>query len=329
MDEDNHKVSEDNAKSQATNVEKTSKNYNTALFVLTIVNVVVYVIMIFFNIAAGQPIGIFKSTTGDISDGFEVSITPAGATFSTWGVIYTWLSLFLVFNVVLLFLKDSDNNRLYHEPLVLSIIFHSFLLLNFVFNAAWLALWDSQLFTWSWVFITFMVISIYAAIFISTKNTYEVESKLKNRLWVLWLYRVFVNNGLTFYGTWLTVATMLNLAITITYKWAPAGTTEQFKSTSGIISLSILTTILVAYFACDVFFLEKYLRYTWSAYIQLTVAFSGILGKHWKVDADQTVAIFTLVLALLVGVMFITKICVTLYKAFTEHKTKVSDDVKI
>jgi len=187
--------------------------------VFIIINCITYAIMIFFNIAAGQDIGIFRNKTGDISNANEVNITPAGATFATWGVIYTWQTLWLIFNVVLIFLKN-DNSRLYYDPPVLTIPFHVFIFFNFVFNAGWLALWDAQLFSVSLAFIFLMLLSIYVAAIISHKNTFEAEAYLKSRKWVLWLYRLFVNNGLAFYAAWLTVATLLNLAIAITYEWA-------------------------------------------------------------------------------------------------------------
>jgi len=60
---------------------------------------------------------------------------------------------------------------------------------------------------------------LYVAIVISHKNVYDAQNELSSTKWVIWLYRIFVNNGLTFYATWITVATSLNLAIAITYKW--------------------------------------------------------------------------------------------------------------
>ena len=64
-----------------------------------------------------------------------------------------------------------------------------------------------------------MTASVYAAIVISHRNIYNADQYLKRR-WVLWLYRILVNNGLCFYAAWLTIATLLNLAIAITYRWA-------------------------------------------------------------------------------------------------------------
>ena len=39
---------------------------------------------------------VFTSTTGDLSDKYQLSFTPAGFTFSIWGVIYLWLAATMV-----------------------------------------------------------------------------------------------------------------------------------------------------------------------------------------------------------------------------------------
>ena len=52
---------------------------------------------------------------------------------------------------------------------------------------------------------------------------------------------------------------------------------EKNKETSGIIALSLLTLIFMIYFLMDIYFLEKYLRFTWSQYLQLLFALSGMI----------------------------------------------------
>lgn len=304
-----------NLKFQTDGLRKRNSVHNKVLISFIITNTIVFLIMIFFNIAAGQDFGVFKNKTGDISDQYEVMITPAGATFSTWGVIYTWQALWVIFNITLIFIK-YENERLYIEPPVLTIPFQVCIFSNFVANACWLALWDSQLFTWSLIFATFMALTAYAAVIISTRNTYNAVPALKKKKWVYWLYRILVNNGITFYATWLTIAMLINLAIAITYEWAPERLEQDYRSNSAIISLCFLAVLFFAYFACDIYFLEKYLRYTLSGYVQLIIAFTGILGKNWNGGEDPS-QILALVLAIIVGICFIVKIVVTIYKACT------------
>ena len=57
---------------------------------------------------------------------------------------------------------------------------------------------------------------------------------------------------------------------------------KYWVETSGVISLSVVAILLIAYFLMDIYFFEKYLRYTFSPYIQLAIALGGILSKNWR-----------------------------------------------
>ncbi len=77
--------------------------------------------------------------------------------------------------------------------------------------------------------------------------------------------------------------------------------------------------MLITYFICDVYFLEKYTRYTFSTYLQLAIGFAGILAKNW--NPENISSIMALVLAALgPGIMFIIKIVITIYKHKTSYR---------
>jgi tryptophan-rich sensory protein len=82
-----------------------------------------------------------------------------------------------------------------------------------LFIFAYLEFWGA------YVIIVLLTISLYVALVISHKNIYDAEAILKNNNQVyLWLYRAFVNNGLAYYATWVTIATFLNFSIALTYR---------------------------------------------------------------------------------------------------------------
>lgn len=64
-------------------------------------NLAVFVIMVLMNILANA-LPINGLTTGEISDSLPNLFTPSGFTFAIWGVIYTLLALFAVFQTGLL-----------------------------------------------------------------------------------------------------------------------------------------------------------------------------------------------------------------------------------
>jgi hypothetical protein len=203
------------------NAQPVSTFTRIILPITIVLNIVLYILMVIFNAAASTNLikGLFKNLTNEIARKNEVSITPAGWTFSSWGIIYTWQILWLLFNVVLIFVKDKNNQPLYRSPVVLSFWFHLFISANFILNIVWLFIWDNRDFTGSFIGIFFMTAVLYVAIVISHKNIYDAEEELQSSKWVIWLYRILVNNGLAFYVTWISVATTVNLAIAITYAW--------------------------------------------------------------------------------------------------------------
>ncbi len=89
--------------------------------IIIVLNTILFVVMAFFNAAASTQIvkGLFKNNTGQVSSEAGVSITPAGWTFTTWGIIYAWQALWLTFNVVLIFIKLlRQKERKLERPLL-------------------------------------------------------------------------------------------------------------------------------------------------------------------------------------------------------------------
>jgi len=66
---------------------------------------------------------------GQISDEFPTLITPAGYAFSIWGVIYTFLAIFVVYQLVK---YKSMNKKLIFEDIKYTFS------ANMVLNAAWI-----------------------------------------------------------------------------------------------------------------------------------------------------------------------------------------------
>jgi hypothetical protein len=158
---------------------KINQSRHSAVNIAAIVlSILVFIVTVFINAAATQPsLGIFKNSTSAISASHEVDITPDGWTFSTWGLIYTWQALWLVYNVAAIFIKTEDG-PLYQNPPVLTIVFHIFVILNFVFNIIWLFLWEAERFGVGFFFLLFITLSLYAAAILSHKNIHDAERSL-------------------------------------------------------------------------------------------------------------------------------------------------------
>lgn len=170
---------------QTSGLRKNNTGHNIIDIVLIVVNAVSFAAMAFINIASSSgSLGIFQQQTGDISNRHPVDITPAGWTFSTWGIIYTWQALWIIYSVVSIFRK-TDYGRLYREPQVLTRVFYLFMLANYALNISWLFIWDSERFGIGFGFLLLITLTLYIPLVITHKNIYEAEPYLtKNKVYL-------------------------------------------------------------------------------------------------------------------------------------------------
>jgi hypothetical protein len=103
----------------------------------------------------------FDKSTAQVSDENPTEFTPAGPTFSLWGLIYTWqvkekrslidvrrkFSLrfvqlaFLIYSIVNIWRK-TDDGYFYIHPYTLHVAIFILFIANILLNSFWLFLWD-------------------------------------------------------------------------------------------------------------------------------------------------------------------------------------------
>lgn len=111
------------------------------------INFLAFIAVLFFNIAATIPIQVLfeSSTPSDILIKYPIGITPSdwNYNFITWGVIYGWTALWILFNVSLIF-SINRYGRMHKHPPVFTKQFQLFVCSNFMLNIAWLFLWNAE-----------------------------------------------------------------------------------------------------------------------------------------------------------------------------------------
>jgi hypothetical protein len=146
-----------------------------------------FLIMLYINyLANALPIG--GNTTGDISSKYQTLFTPAGFTFSIWGIIYLLLTIFLLS----LFINPNQPIGP-NQTLILSL----FILVNLL-NIAWLFSWHNDFIVLSSVVMLFLLLTLLIILQNITKAN-------------LLTYATF-----SIYTGWISVAFIANIAITIT-----------------------------------------------------------------------------------------------------------------
>lgn len=182
-----------NTKKNQTPVEKKPVNkLSTWLKILWISNIVAFVAVVIVNyLAVSLPIG--WMTTGALSDLYPNLFVPTGLTFSIWGVIYLWLFLFVIWQIVDLFKKKSSK--------ITKKIWIRFLL-SCMINIGWIFAWHYKL-----VFLSVIIMLFFLITMIIIGHKIELWKKLWN-LWDKYLVQV----PFSLYLWWISVATIANIS---------------------------------------------------------------------------------------------------------------------
>lgn len=137
------------------------------------------------------------------------------------------------------------------------------------------------------------------------------------KLYDLWLTRFLALNGLLFYATWTTIASLINLTAAVQYDGDYNG------SNAAYIALSLLTATVITYFVLENTVFDRYLRYSFAVYPVVIWALSAVLAKKWDSSDPSGVNIFTLVLVIVTAVLAIVRIVLfVLFTTFRPIKNK-------
>ena len=273
----------------------------------TTINLIVFIVVLVLNYASRDPQDspfrhLFgNATTGEVSDKFYIEITPAGWAFSIWGLIYIWQGAWIVYSLSLLCRKDAPN--------VISPVLLVIYSLASVVNASWIVVWSHE-----WIQIcSFLLFSISFFLYATlTKSFMTVNLGTKGIPKGDFIAtQVLVNNGIALYATWCTIASLLNLAMAITYFH---GVAQDVAST---ISLVILALEVIVWFSLENTILDKYVRYTLSIYPVVIWALSASINKNW--DPAKRNSIISVILLALACTLLVVRVVIVVWR---EKKTK-------
>jgi len=164
------------------------------LVLLQIANASAFIATVIVNLLANA-LPLNGKTTAAISDSYPTLVTPAGYVFSIWGVIYTLLFVFIVFQALP---KQKE------EPFLRKISF-LFVLSN-VMNISWLFLWHYEQITLS-VIPIFVLLASIIAIYLRLDIGRSKVSR-KERLRVHLPFSVYLG--------WITIASIADVAAALT-----------------------------------------------------------------------------------------------------------------
>jgi benzodiazapine receptor len=228
-------------------------------------NILAFIFTIIINALAGSTTLIGGKITAEISDANFTLITPAGYTFSIWGIIYVLLGIFVVYQAF-----PSQKDKGYHEKIGWLFVISSIL------NIVWLFLWQFEQLIFS-VILMFTLLATLIAIYLRLdigKSKVQLVDKLTVHLpfstylgWITiasianvatWLVSInwdgFGINPETWASLIIIVALLLSLIVTVTRKdvayalviiWAFAGIASAQTANPNIVTLTQISAIIV------------------------------------------------------------------------------------
>ena len=279
-------------------------DFPTSKKVLIFVNLVVYILHLVLNgLAARGNIDdkLFPNSVSNISKAFHLELTPVGATFSIWGAIFTWQLIWIIYTCASVCRSSVPSAS------ILSNRFYIAFIVNIIFISSWLFTWAREMAIASLVVIALGQICVDTAIAFALVdlNTFLKDQKVLNKTKVdVWSQRILVQNGLLFYATWTTVATLINVAVVIAYRG------NASTLTASIVSISLLAVLAVVWFLLESFAFQGYTDYTFSAYITLIIANTGAYAANNKADGNDIIKWFAFSLIILSAIFLVARLVI-------------------
>ncbi|CAF1291724.1 unnamed protein product [Rotaria sordida] len=275
------------------------------LILLTFISFIIT--CIFNSFAASGPNHIFTQCTDSVSDNNLTEFTPAGWTFSIWGIIYFWQAGWLIYAITRI-LRRSNTSYLYIVPNTLHFIVFVFFIINMILNIGWLFIWDRGHFGWSLLVMFFMLITILVPtiithILLQQNQPIYIDS---NRKLDIWLVRILVHNGLAAYSTWLYLATLLNLTIWFSQLY---NRDSQSITNASTAAFTFVLVGMIGYFICENVIFYCSLAYTFSSWLVLICALSGVQSNNYiRNDIPERNKFYACALLIICCILFIVRL---------------------
>ncbi len=231
---------------------------------LAIMNIVLFAATIVVN-TLGALGFINDSSQSDVSKMFPTMITPAGFTFSIWGVIYTVIGVSLL--VMLAKHRQKDHQKQIES---ISVLFW----LSCAINMLWIIAFDYQI---MWLSVV-LIVALFACVLSIIKRLAALHPRAETTATL----------GFGLYGGWLAIASVVNVCAFLVSQGFQFWSQEQ-----------LFYTVLLAVFVVGVLFLTKVHKNTLFN-MAIAWAFFGIAQQASVEEYSYLYSVLVIGIALLV-----------------------------
>lgn len=217
---------------------------NPFLKILTLVS---FGIMVGANyLAVSLPLG--GRSTGQISDNYSNLFAPAGYAFSIWGLIYTLLGIYVIYQ-----LRQKDDGLVVKVDRIF--------IVNALLNASWIFAWHYDVIWLSVIIMAGLLVTLIKIADILRASNLNSKER--------WLVRL----PFSVYFGWITVATIANITVFLVYLgWNGFGISQSVWTVAVLIIGALIGSLRVLR--------DRSIPYG----LVLIWAYGAILYKHLSVN---------------------------------------------
>ena len=240
-----------------------------------------------------------------------MQIVPASWAFAIWIVIFLWQFAWVIYGWTFVCRPKTPRT-------IFAGVYYGYIPIC-ILNVSWIFLWENEYAAASAAVLILSNLVFYPTI---ASLVFFLSRADGAKVYDIWLTRILVLNGLLFYATWTTIASLITLTSAVYFEGNVGGYTAPY------ISLSILSAIVVAYFVLENILFDHYLRYAFAVYPVVIWALSAVLASNWNSDDPSGPNIFSLVLLVLALVLSLLRIILfILYTIFRPLRPKPTNSV--
>jgi len=234
-------------------------------FMLKLLNTAAVLLTIFINFLANY-LPINGLNTGEVSANYENPFTPAGFTFSIWGLIYLLLIIFAVYQFTG---SGKIKEKFSTGP---------YLIAASAANIGWIFLWHYQ-----YIFLSMFVILLLPLFLfpifkrVNSFSDYSTAEYISIKL------------PFSIYTAWVTIASLANFMVTLVYF-------KQNWPNKFLVIAAVIAILLGLYITIKI--IDKFKNTPFS--LVVIWAYSGIISAQLSLSRPEQIIIITAVLSIII-----------------------------
>lgn len=186
-------------------------------------NIAAFAVTLAVNGLAGTTL-LNGRTTAQVSDLYSTPFTPAGYVFAIWGIIYTLLGVFVVYQAL-----PKQKDKPFQKQI------GALFILSSIFNVVWLFLWQYNYITTS-VVLMFALLAMLSAIYLRLGIGKSTASRIE---------KLCVHLPFSVYLGWITVASIANVAAAlVSVGWDGLGLSAETWTIIAM-GIALIATLIV------------------------------------------------------------------------------------